>query len=166
MVLINKLSIGNICTFFYWLVSLFQEPVENVDDIVKFCEETGLPAALDETIDNFQESHLKMLAKYTHPGIVAVVSGAEYSLYLDHHSCGSRDTGSLALLRWSTHLRSLGRWFVDMKLTRPDMFDSIENNIYSLIIGCICNYINYRFKLVYDGGMTSFERLTGSIMRA
>lgn len=50
-----------------------EEPVENVDDIVKFCEETGLPAALDETIDNFQESHLKMLAKYTHPGIVAVV---------------------------------------------------------------------------------------------
>lgn len=50
-----------------------EEPVENVDDIVKFCEETGLPAALDETIDNFQESHLNMLAKYTHPGIVAVV---------------------------------------------------------------------------------------------
>ncbi|XP_011009175.1 PREDICTED: protein PHYLLO, chloroplastic isoform X3 [Populus euphratica] len=49
-----------------------EEPVENVDDIVKFCEETGLPAALDETINNFQESHLKMLAKYTHPGIVAV----------------------------------------------------------------------------------------------
>ncbi|KAJ6772110.1 2-SUCCINYL-5-ENOLPYRUVYL-6-HYDROXY-3-CYCLOHEXENE-1-CARBOXYLATE SYNTHASE [Salix koriyanagi] len=76
-----------------------EEPVENVDDIVKFCEETGLPAALDETIDNFQESHLNMLAKYTHPGIVAVVSGAEYSLFLDHPSCGSRDTGSLALLR-------------------------------------------------------------------
>ncbi|CAK7326442.1 unnamed protein product [Dovyalis caffra] len=50
-----------------------EEPVENEDDIVKFCEETGLPAALDETIDNFQESHLNMLAKYTHTGIVAVV---------------------------------------------------------------------------------------------
>lgn len=34
--------------------------------------------ALDETIDNFQENALHMLVKYTHPGIVAVVSETEY----------------------------------------------------------------------------------------
>ncbi|KAK2976386.1 hypothetical protein RJ640_008096 [Escallonia rubra] len=50
-----------------------EEPVSDGDDIIKFCEETGLPVAIDETIDNFQENFLEMLAKFTHAGVVAVV---------------------------------------------------------------------------------------------
>ncbi|KAK9276554.1 hypothetical protein L1049_006088 [Liquidambar formosana] len=50
-----------------------EEPVQDQDDIIKFCEETGLPVALDETIDNIGENPLKMLAKFTHSGIAAVV---------------------------------------------------------------------------------------------
>lgn len=30
--------------------------------------------ALDETLDDFKECPLRVLAKYTHPGVVAVVS--------------------------------------------------------------------------------------------
>ena len=48
---------------------------------MKFCEESGLPVALDETIDNCRHDPLKMLADYVHPGIVAVVSG-QYSFLL------------------------------------------------------------------------------------
>ena len=44
------------------------------EDILRFCEETNLPVALDETIDNIQEDHLNRLAKFVHPGIVALVS--------------------------------------------------------------------------------------------
>jgi hypothetical protein len=36
--------------------------------------------ALDETIGNIQENTLEKIAKYAHPGIVAVVSGCEFSL--------------------------------------------------------------------------------------
>ncbi|KAK3004036.1 hypothetical protein RJ639_019334 [Escallonia herrerae] len=50
-----------------------EEPVSDGDDIIKFCEETGLPVAIDETIANFQENFLEMLAKFTHAGVVAVV---------------------------------------------------------------------------------------------
>lgn len=44
------------------------------DAIIKFCEESGLPVALDETIDRIQDNPVKELAKYAHPGIVAIVS--------------------------------------------------------------------------------------------
>ncbi|CAE5963485.1 unnamed protein product [Arabidopsis arenosa] len=50
-----------------------EEPVQNKDDLIRFHEETGLPVALDETLDDFEECPLLMLTKYTHPGIVAVV---------------------------------------------------------------------------------------------
>ncbi|XP_009764985.1 protein PHYLLO, chloroplastic isoform X1 [Nicotiana sylvestris] len=50
-----------------------EEPVNDADDIIKFCEETGLPVALDETINSIRKNHLKVLAKYTHPMIVAFV---------------------------------------------------------------------------------------------
>ncbi|XP_050226145.1 protein PHYLLO, chloroplastic isoform X2 [Mercurialis annua] len=50
-----------------------EEPVEDEDDIIKYCEESGLPVALDETIDKHCENPLRMLVKYAHPGIVAVV---------------------------------------------------------------------------------------------
>ncbi|CAL5419035.1 unnamed protein product [Camellia sinensis] len=48
------------------------EPVQDEEDIIKFCEDTGLRVALDETIENIQENSLKMLAKFTHSGVVAV----------------------------------------------------------------------------------------------
>lgn len=57
-----------------------QEPVQKQDDILRFCEESGLPVALDETIDSFQQNPLDMLVKFAHPGIVAVVSGRKPSL--------------------------------------------------------------------------------------
>ncbi|KAL9246308.1 hypothetical protein vseg_019859 [Gypsophila vaccaria] len=50
-----------------------EEPVELEDDIVKFCEVTGLPVALDETIDNIQTNIPESLARFTHPGVVALV---------------------------------------------------------------------------------------------
>ncbi|KAI5419515.1 hypothetical protein KIW84_043619 [Lathyrus oleraceus] len=50
-----------------------EEPVQDEDDILKFCEESGLPVALDETVDKIQENPLKKLLKFTHLGIVAVV---------------------------------------------------------------------------------------------
>ncbi|KAJ0242827.1 2-oxoglutarate decarboxylase/hydro-lyase/magnesium ion-binding protein [Hirschfeldia incana] len=50
-----------------------EEPVQNKDDLIRFCEESGLPVALDETLDDIKECPLRMLAKYTHPGVVAVV---------------------------------------------------------------------------------------------
>ncbi|XP_020225950.1 protein PHYLLO, chloroplastic isoform X3 [Cajanus cajan] len=50
-----------------------EEPVQNEDDILKFCNESGLPVALDETIDNIQENPLEKLVKFTHPAITAVV---------------------------------------------------------------------------------------------
>ncbi|XP_022992379.1 protein PHYLLO, chloroplastic isoform X2 [Cucurbita maxima] len=50
-----------------------EEPVMDEDAIVKFCKESGLPVALDETIDGIQDNPVKELAKYVHPGIVAIV---------------------------------------------------------------------------------------------
>ncbi|CAN8236071.1 unnamed protein product [Cochlearia groenlandica] len=50
-----------------------EEPVQNKDDLIRFHEESGLPVALDETLDDFKECPLRMLMKYTHPGVVAVV---------------------------------------------------------------------------------------------
>nr|XP_043623438.1 protein PHYLLO, chloroplastic [Erigeron canadensis] len=50
-----------------------EEPVNDEDDIIKFCEESGLPVALDETIDNLQENPLQILARFSHHRIVAVV---------------------------------------------------------------------------------------------
>ncbi|EXB44934.1 hypothetical protein L484_026522 [Morus notabilis] len=50
-----------------------EEPVKDEGDIIKFFEESGLPVALDETIDCIQENPLNILMKYTHPGIVAIV---------------------------------------------------------------------------------------------
>lgn len=40
---------------------------------MRFCEETGLPVALDETIDNIQGNISDSLARFTHPGVVALV---------------------------------------------------------------------------------------------
>ncbi|XP_021292917.1 protein PHYLLO, chloroplastic isoform X1 [Herrania umbratica] len=50
-----------------------EEPVQHEHDIIRYCEESGLPVALDETIDNCPENPLNMLVKYSHPRIVAVV---------------------------------------------------------------------------------------------
>ncbi|ONK69405.1 uncharacterized protein A4U43_C05F22510 [Asparagus officinalis] len=50
-----------------------EEPVCLEDDIVRFCEETGLPVALDETTDDLEVNALEKLNKFAHPGIVAVV---------------------------------------------------------------------------------------------
>ncbi|KAG0463335.1 hypothetical protein HPP92_019404 [Vanilla planifolia] len=50
-----------------------EEPVCFEDDIITFCEETGLFVALDETIDNITWENLHKLGKFVHPGIVAVV---------------------------------------------------------------------------------------------
>ncbi|XP_065879910.1 protein PHYLLO, chloroplastic isoform X2 [Euphorbia lathyris] len=50
-----------------------EEPVQDENDIIKYCEESGLPVALDETVNKFSVNLLDMLVKYSHPGIVAVV---------------------------------------------------------------------------------------------
>ncbi|GJZ88610.1 mandelate racemase/muconate lactonizing enzyme [Tanacetum coccineum] len=52
----------------------YQEPVNDEDDMIKFCEESGVPVALDETDDNLQENPLQMLARFTHNEIVVVVT--------------------------------------------------------------------------------------------
>lgn len=51
-----------------------QEPVNNEESIVKFCKETGLPVALDETINSVRKNSLEALQKYIHSGVAAVVS--------------------------------------------------------------------------------------------
>ncbi|XP_065045713.1 protein PHYLLO, chloroplastic-like isoform X3 [Musa acuminata AAA Group] len=50
-----------------------EEPVCQEVDIVKFCDKSGLPVALDETIDNLSGDFLHELKKFVHPGIVAIV---------------------------------------------------------------------------------------------
>ncbi|CAO2820404.1 unnamed protein product [Amaranthus hypochondriacus] len=50
-----------------------EEPVQYEDDIVRFCQETDLPVALDETIDRIQGNISDSLAGFTHPGVVALV---------------------------------------------------------------------------------------------
>jgi isochorismate synthase/2-succinyl-5-enolpyruvyl-6-hydroxy-3-cyclohexene-1-carboxylate synthase/2-succinyl-6-hydroxy-2,4-cyclohexadiene-1-carboxylate synthase/O-succinylbenzoate synthase len=52
----------------------FQEPVISVDDLIKYCENSGLPVALDESIDNLKGDPIDKLQQFVHPGIVAVVS--------------------------------------------------------------------------------------------
>ncbi|XP_058098214.1 protein PHYLLO, chloroplastic-like [Magnolia sinica] len=54
-------------------IILCNEPVHSKDDIIKFCEETSLPVALDETIDHIQGDPLNKLMAFVHPGIVVVV---------------------------------------------------------------------------------------------
>lgn len=61
--------INYLCPFYY-----SQEPVHREDDIVKFCDESGLPVALDETIDGLKGDLMNELQKFVHPGIVALVS--------------------------------------------------------------------------------------------
>lgn len=63
----------NCSAFLTVYFELFQEPVQCEDDIVRFCQETGLPIALDETIDKIQGNVPDSLARFTHPGIVALV---------------------------------------------------------------------------------------------
>jgi hypothetical protein len=48
--------------------------VSSVDDLIKYCENSGLPVALDENIDNLKEYSIDKLHQFVHPGIVAVVS--------------------------------------------------------------------------------------------
>lgn len=64
------------CMFVYNLIKIspLQEPVQDEDNILKFCEESGLSIALDETIDSMQENPMEKLVKFTHPAISAVVS--------------------------------------------------------------------------------------------
>lgn len=50
-----------------------EEPVQDEDDIIRYCEESGLPVALDESIESCEENPLNTLVKYSHPGIVALV---------------------------------------------------------------------------------------------
>jgi O-succinylbenzoate synthase len=52
----------------------FQEPIKPEHSIIKFCEDSGLPIALDETIDAIQGDFVNHLKKYAHPGIAAIVS--------------------------------------------------------------------------------------------
>ncbi|KAL4185626.1 hypothetical protein AMTRI_Chr10g231600 [Amborella trichopoda] len=54
-------------------LQFIEEPVNSEEDISRFCEETGLPVALDETIDNMRGDFLDKLVEFVHPGIVAVV---------------------------------------------------------------------------------------------
>ncbi|XP_018715157.2 protein PHYLLO, chloroplastic isoform X4 [Eucalyptus grandis] len=71
-----------------------EEPVQDEHDIVKFCEESGLSVALDETIDNCRHDPLKMLANHVHPGIVAVV--------LKPSVLGGFETSAM-VARWAQH---------------------------------------------------------------
>nr|XP_051209292.1 protein PHYLLO, chloroplastic isoform X2 [Lolium perenne] len=50
-----------------------EEPVISVDDLIKYCENSGLPVALDESIDNLKGDPIDKLQQFVHPGIVAVV---------------------------------------------------------------------------------------------
>ncbi|KAK9114479.1 hypothetical protein Syun_021276 [Stephania yunnanensis] len=50
-----------------------EEPVQLEDDIIRFCNETGLPVALDETLNHIHGNPLNILKKFTHTGIVALV---------------------------------------------------------------------------------------------
>ncbi|CAM8957088.1 unnamed protein product [Rhodiola kirilowii] len=54
-------------------LQFLEEPVQFDGDILRFCEETGLAVALDETLNSIQGNHIDYLAKFNHPGIAAVV---------------------------------------------------------------------------------------------
>lgn len=51
--------------------------MSSVTDLIKFCDKTGLPVALDETIDNLKGNIIAKLHQFVHPGIVALVSTEE-----------------------------------------------------------------------------------------
>ena len=48
--------------------------MSSVNDLIKFCENSVLPVALDETIDNLKGDIIPKLHQFVHPGIVALVS--------------------------------------------------------------------------------------------
>jgi len=48
--------------------------VSSVNDLIKFCENSVLLVALDETIDNLKGDIIPKLHQFVHPGIVALVS--------------------------------------------------------------------------------------------
>ncbi|XP_025816542.1 protein PHYLLO, chloroplastic isoform X5 [Panicum hallii] len=50
-----------------------EEPVSSLNDLIKFCGKSGLPVALDETIDNLKGDVIPKLHQFVHPGIVALV---------------------------------------------------------------------------------------------
>ncbi|XP_042431039.1 protein PHYLLO, chloroplastic-like isoform X2 [Zingiber officinale] len=54
-------------------LQFIEEPVNREMDILKFCDESSLPVALDETIDNLKGDLFHGLKKFAHPGIVAIV---------------------------------------------------------------------------------------------
>ncbi|VAI57221.1 unnamed protein product [Triticum turgidum subsp. durum] len=58
-----------------------EEPVSSVHDLIKFCENSGLPVALDESIDNLKGDPIQKLHQFVHPGIVAVVSTNSVSYF-------------------------------------------------------------------------------------
>ncbi|XP_049363348.1 protein PHYLLO, chloroplastic isoform X2 [Solanum verrucosum] len=115
-----------------------EEPVNNEDDIIKFCEETGLPVALDETINSIRKNHLKVLAKYNHPMIVAfvikpsVVGGFENAALLARWA---HQHGKMAVIS-ATFESSLGlsalilfsRYVDLMKLDTGRMLNKEENS--------------------------------------
>ncbi|XP_038988041.1 protein PHYLLO, chloroplastic isoform X3 [Phoenix dactylifera] len=57
----------------YFDIQYIEEPVCLEDDIIKFCQESCLPVALDETIDNLKGDFLNKLQNFVYPGIVAIV---------------------------------------------------------------------------------------------
>lgn len=50
-----------------------EEPVENPKDLLRFCKETGLPVALDESLDKNVQNVIQSLGMFTHAGVAAVV---------------------------------------------------------------------------------------------
>lgn len=50
-----------------------QEPVEFPKDIPRFCKESGIPVALDESVDEDTSSSYEMLERIASEGVVAVV---------------------------------------------------------------------------------------------
>ncbi|KAL9680073.1 hypothetical protein QQ045_017948 [Rhodiola kirilowii] len=54
-------------------LQFLEEPVQFDGDILRFCEETGLAVALDETLNSIQGDLIDYLAKFNHPGIASVV---------------------------------------------------------------------------------------------
>lgn len=60
----------------------FQEPIKPEHNIIKFCEDSGLPVALDETLDAIKGDFVNHLQKYAHPGIAAIVSTFSTSDFL------------------------------------------------------------------------------------
>ncbi|KAH9297375.1 hypothetical protein KI387_029057, partial [Taxus chinensis] len=50
-----------------------EEPVEHPGDILRFCEESNMSVALDETIDDIKDQLLDRLSMFAHPKIVATV---------------------------------------------------------------------------------------------